>query len=98
MEEKNLQQELEKIKAELEELRKKIGMSEEKDITKLPLEVVRKVTDTASEVAKTALEIAEKAVKVVSYAATGAVEGAKKAIKEEPAQITAENKEKLSNN
>jgi hypothetical protein len=53
-------------------------MSEEKDITKLPLEVVKKVTDTASEVAKTAMEIAEKAVKVVTSAATGAAEGVKK--------------------
>ena len=68
-------------------------MSEEKDITKLPLEVVKKVTDTASEVAKTAMEIAEKAVKVVTSAATGAVEGAKKAIKEDQVQTTAEKKE-----
>lgn len=39
------------------------------------------------------MEIAEKAVKVVSFAAAGAVEGAKKAIKEESAQTNVEKKE-----
>lgn len=86
MDEKKFQEELEKIKADLEELRNKIGMPEEKDITKLPVEAAKKVSETASDVVKAAMEIAEKAIKVVSSAAVGAVEGAKKALTEEEKQ------------
>jgi len=102
--EKELERLLEEVKKDLEELREKLGMTEETDLTKLPLEVLSKVRETASEVAGKALEvvksaakIAEKSVEVVKSGAIGAVEGAKKAIKEEQkseSQVSQEPEEK----
>ncbi|MCS7306981.1 MAG: hypothetical protein NZ526_00345 [Aquificaceae bacterium] len=83
MEEKDLAQELERIKAELEELRKKMGAAEEKGIKDLPAEALSKVMDVSKEIVKTAAEIGEKALKVVRFSVEGAVEGAKRALKEE---------------
>ncbi|MCS6876224.1 MAG: hypothetical protein RMK35_04610 [Aquificaceae bacterium] len=83
MEEKDLAQELERIKAELEELRKKMGAAEEKGIKELPAEALSKVMDVSKEIVKTAAEIGEKALKVVRFSVEGAVEGAKRALKEE---------------
>ena len=83
MEEKDLAQELERIKAELEELRKKLGAAEEKSIKDLPAEALSKVMDVSKEIVKTAAEIGEKALKVVRFSVEGAVEGAKRALKEE---------------
>ncbi|MDM7266105.1 MAG: hypothetical protein P3W89_000455 [Aquificaceae bacterium] len=76
-------QELEKIKAELEELKKKLGMAEEKSLKELPAEALSKVMEVSKEIVKTTAEIGEKALRVVRYSVEGAVEGAKKALKEE---------------
>ncbi|MCS7262667.1 MAG: hypothetical protein N3C13_03180 [Aquificaceae bacterium] len=82
-EKKDLAQELEKIKAELEELRRKMGMTEEKSLKDLPAEALSKVMEVSKEIVKTAADIGERALKVVKYSVEGAVEGAKKALKEE---------------
>ncbi|MFN4131913.1 MAG: hypothetical protein ACK4GE_02415 [Caldimicrobium sp.] len=83
MEEKDLYTELEKIKAELEELKQKIGGPEEKSIKALPAEILSKIADVGKEVVKQAAEIAEKALTIVKYSVEGAAEGVKKALKEE---------------
>jgi|UniRef100_A0A7C2V780 hypothetical protein len=82
-EKKDLTQELERIKAELEELKKKLGMAEEKSLRELPTEALSKVMEVSKEIVKTTAEIGEKALRVVRYSVEGAVEGAKKALKEE---------------
>lgn len=82
-EKKDLAQELEKIKAELEELRRKMGMTEERSLKDLPAEALSKVMEVSKEIVKTAADIGERALKVVKYSVEGAVEGAKKALKEE---------------
>jgi len=58
-------------------------MTEGKDFTKIPTEAAKKIGETASDVVKTASDIIEKAFKVAQSAAVGAIEGAKKALKEE---------------
>ena len=82
MEKKDLSQELEKIKAELEELKKKIAEADGKGIMSLPEEAFSKVFETVQGIAKTAMEIVEKSFAVLKSAAAGAIEGAKKALKE----------------
>ncbi|MFN3813623.1 MAG: hypothetical protein ACK4SM_03255 [Aquificaceae bacterium] len=82
MEEKNIYQELEKIKTELEELRKKIGSTEEKSIKAMPMELLGKVAEMSKDILKQTAEIAEKTLLIVKYSAEGAVEGARKAIRE----------------
>lgn len=82
-EKKDLTQELERIKAELEELKKKLGMAEEKSLRELPTEALSKVMEVSKEIVKTTAEIGEKALRVVRYSVEGAVEGAKKALKED---------------
>ena len=83
-EKKDLAQELERIKAELEELKKKMGIAEEeKSLKDLPAEALSKVMEISKEIVKTTAEIGEKALKVVKYSVEGAVECAKKALKEE---------------
>ncbi|MGQ0793305.1 MAG: hypothetical protein ACT4NX_04365 [Deltaproteobacteria bacterium] len=81
-----LEEEFQTIKRELEDLRSKLGLTKRSDLTKLPMDAARKVGDTASEIIKTASDVVEKALKVVQYAAVGAVEGGKKALKEEVRQ------------
>ncbi|MFN3505530.1 MAG: hypothetical protein ACK4Y7_04915 [Caldimicrobium sp.] len=83
MEEKNIYEELEKIRAELEELKKKIGASEESSFKALAPELLSKIADVGKEVVKQAAEIAEKALTIVKYSVEGAAEGVKKALKEE---------------
>lgn len=84
MEEKDLAQELERIKAELEELKKKMGKAEEeKGLKELPSEALSKVAEVSREIVKTTADIAEKAIRVLRYSAEGALEGVKKALKEE---------------
>ncbi|MFN7065972.1 MAG: hypothetical protein ACK4OF_07490 [Aquificaceae bacterium] len=83
-EKKDLAQELERIKAELEELKKKMGMAEEeKGIKGMSTEALSKVMEISKEIVKTTAEIGEKALRVVRFSVEGAVEGAKKALKEE---------------
>ncbi len=83
VDEGKLQEDLEEIKKVLEELRVKLGMTERMGLTKVPAEAAKKIGETASEVVKTASDVIEKALKVVQFAAVGAMEGAKKALKEE---------------
>ncbi len=89
MEEKrDLAQELERIRQELEELKKKLGSAgEEKSLRELPSEALTKVLDVSKDIVKTAAEIGEKALKVVRYSIEGAVEGAKKALQEEKTEV-----------
>ena len=49
-EKKDLTQELERIKAELEELKKKLGMAEEKSLRELPTEALSKVMEVSKEI------------------------------------------------
>lgn len=83
MEEKNLYEELERIKTELEELKKKISGPEEKSIKAMPAEVLGKLAEAGKEIIKLTTEIAEKAITIVKYSVEGAAEGVKKALKEE---------------
>ncbi len=82
-EKKDITQELEKIKAELEELKKKLSETEGKGITDLPKEAFHRVSEVAQDIVRSAMEIAEKSFLVVKSAAEGAIEGAKRAMKEE---------------
>lgn len=82
-EKKDLAQELERVKAELEELKKKMGEAEEKSLKHLSMEALSKIMDLSKDIVKVTAEIGEKALKVVKYSVEGAVEGAKKALKEE---------------
>jgi len=82
-EDQAVQGHLEGIKKDLEELRAKLGMTKRGDFSKLPTDAAKKLSDTASEIMKTASEVVEKTLKVAQYAAIGAIEGGKKALKEE---------------
>lgn len=84
--EQAVQEHLDDIKKDLQELRAKLGMTKQGDFTKLPLDAAKKISDTASEIMKTASEVVEKTLKVAQYAAIGAIEGGKKALKEETKQ------------
>ncbi len=90
--EKRLQEDLEEIKKALEELRVKLGMTERMGLTRVPAEAAKKIGETASDVVKTASDVIEKALKVVQFAAVGAMEGAKKALKEEAEEEKASEK------
>jgi len=81
--EKKLQRELEEMKSTLADLRDKLGMTEKRDLTKVPAEAAKRIGETASEVLKTASDVVEKALKVAQFAALGAMEGAKKALSKE---------------
>lgn len=83
MEEKDISQELEKIKQELEELKKKLAETEGKSIKDLPAETLSKVAEIGKDIVKTATDIGEKALRVVKSSVEGAVEGAKRAMKDE---------------
>lgn len=80
--EQAVQEHLDDIKKDLQELRAKLGMTKQGDFTKLPLDTAKKISDTASEIMKTASEVVEKTLNA-QYAAIGAIEGGKKALKEE---------------
>ncbi|MEN3034122.1 MAG: hypothetical protein ABDH18_03950 [Aquificaceae bacterium] len=86
MEEKDLSQELEKIKQELEELKKKLSETEGRSIKDLPAETLSKIADVGKDIVKAATDIGEKALRVVKSSIEGAVEGAKRAIKDENKQ------------
>ena len=58
-------------------------MTRRSDLTKLPMEAAKKLSDTSTEIIKTASDVFERTLKVAQYAAVGAVEGAKKALHEE---------------
>jgi len=81
--EKKLQQDLEEMKRILADLRVKLGMTKTRDLTKIPAETAKRIGDTASEVVKSASEVVEKALKVVQFAALGAMQGARRALKED---------------
>ncbi len=81
--EKKVQDHLDEIKKDLEELRNKLGMTRRSDLTKLPMEAARRLSDTSTEIIKTASDVFERTLRVAQYAAVGAVEGAKKALYEE---------------
>ncbi len=83
LDEKRLQKELEIIKRELEELKVKLELSQKTDISKLPLDAVRKVGETTSEVVKSATDMVDKAVKVAQSVTRSAYKGSKKSLKEE---------------
>jgi hypothetical protein len=85
-EESKVEEHLDEIKKDLEELRAKLGMAQRGDFSKLPMEAAKRISDTSSEIIKTASDVVEKALKVAQYTALGAVEGAKKALKEETKQ------------
>lgn len=51
---KDLAEELERIKAELEELKKKMGKAEEKGIKEMPVEALSKIMEISKEIVKTA--------------------------------------------
>jgi len=59
------------------------SVAEEKSLRELPTEALSKVMEVSKEIVKTTAEIGEKALRVVRYSVEGAVEGAKKALKEE---------------
>ena len=71
------------IKKDILELRTRIGVSRRSDFTKLSEDVAKKVGDSASEIMKHSADVLHKATKVLQFAALGAVEGGKKALKEE---------------
>ncbi|HSE83067.1 MAG TPA: hypothetical protein VLB01_00800 [Thermodesulfobacteriota bacterium] len=95
-EERKVQEHLDEIKKDLEELRTKLGMTKRGDLTKLPMEAARKLSDTSTEIIKTASDVFERTLKVAQYAAVGAVEGAKKALHEETKKETKRQKKKKS--
>jgi len=84
--ESKVEEHLDEIKKDLEELRAKLGMARKGDFSKLPMEAAKRISDTSSEIIKAASDVVEKALKVAQYTALGAVEGAKKALKEETKQ------------
>lgn len=75
-------QHFDEIKKDIIKLRTKIGMTRKSDITKLSEDVAKKVSDSASEIMKSSADVLHKATKVLQFAALGAVEGGKKALKE----------------
>lgn len=96
--EKKLQQDLDEMKKTLADLRVKLGMTEKRDLTKVPAEAAKKIGETASEVVKTASDVVERALRVVQFAALGAMEGAKRALskeeEEEETKTTAKSRRK----
>lgn len=90
MSEKDLTKELERIKAELEELKAKLRATEGegalKQLKESSHDLLVKVTSLASEIGKSAMEVAELAFHVVKGATLGALEGAKEALKAREAQ------------
>lgn len=83
MEEKKLTEELEKIKAQLEEIRTLIASSEKKILPVVSSETFKKITELTSEIVNNAMDIAHKAFLVIKGAATGAIEGVKQSLKVE---------------
>jgi hypothetical protein len=71
------------IKRDVMALKTKIGKTKQSDLTKLSADVAKKVSDTASEIMKSSADVLHKATKVMQFAALGAVEGGKKALKED---------------
>ena len=95
-EDKKVQEHLDEIKKDLEELRTKLGMTKRGDLTKLPMEAAKKLSDTSTEIIKTASDVFERTLKVAQYAAVGAIEGAKKGFHGETKQETKRQKKKKS--
>lgn len=83
MEEKKLTEELEKIKAQLEELKSLMAASEKKTFPVVSGETFKKISELTSEIINYALDISQKAFLVVKGAAMGAIEGAKQSLKTE---------------
>ncbi|MCS7279953.1 MAG: hypothetical protein NZ530_07885 [Thermodesulfobacteriaceae bacterium] len=83
MEEKKLTEELEKIKAQLEELKSLMTSSQKSTFPILSSETFKKISDLTSEIINYTMEITQKAFLVVKGAAMGAIEGAKQSLKEE---------------
>ena len=73
---------LDEIKKDVMALKTKIGKTKQSDLTKLSEDVAKKVSDSASEIMKSSTDVLHKATKVLQFAALGAVEGGKKALKE----------------
>ena len=76
-------QHFDEIKKDILALKTKIGMTKKSDITKLSEDVSNKVSDSASDIMKSSADVLHKATKVMQFAAAGAVEGGKKALKED---------------
>lgn len=74
---------LEEIKKDVMALKTKIGKTKQSDLTKLSSDVAKKVSDSASEIMKSSTDVLHKATKVLQFAVLGAVEGGKKAMKED---------------
>ena len=74
---------LDEIKKDVMALKTKIGKTKQSDLTKLSADVAKKVSDSASDIMKSSTDVLHKATKVLQFAALGAVEGGKKALKED---------------
>jgi hypothetical protein len=96
VDEKRVQEHLNEIKKDLQELRAKLGMTKRGDLTKLPVEAAKKLSETSSEIIKTASDVFERTLKVAQYAAFGAIEGAKKALRKEETKETTKQRKKKS--
>jgi len=76
-------QHLDEIKKDVMALKTKIGKTKQSDLTKLSADVAKKVSDSASEIMKSSTDVLHKATKVLQFAVLGAVEGGKKALKQD---------------
>jgi len=74
---------LDEIKKDVMALKTKIGKTKQSDLTKLSVDVAKKVSDSASEIMKSSTDVLHKATKVLQFVVLGAVEGGKKALKED---------------
>ena len=76
-------QHLDEIKKDVMALSAKIGKTKQSDLTKLSEDVAHKVSNSASDIMKSSADVLHKATKVLQFAALGAVEGGKKALKQD---------------
>ncbi|TFG77470.1 MAG: hypothetical protein E4H21_03205 [Thermodesulfobacteriales bacterium] len=74
---------LDEIRKDVMALKTRIGKTKQSDLTKLSADVAKKVSDSASEIMKSSTDVLHKATKVLQFVVLGAVEGGKKALKED---------------
>lgn len=80
---RDLQKHLYSIKKDLKQLTTKISKTKSSDLSKLSEDTAKKAGDTASEIIKISSELLEKTLKVVQYSYAGAIEGGKRALREQ---------------
>lgn len=76
-------QHLDDIKKDVLALKAKISKTKQSDLAKLSEDVAKKVSDSASDIMKSSTDVLHKATTVLQFAALGAVEGGKKALKQD---------------